>query len=76
MSHTVVFAPEAETQLLDLYAYLALEASPDIATRYLDGVVAFCESLRTFPVRGVMRDDVRPGLRIMAIESGLLSLSR
>jgi len=26
--------------------------------------VSYCESLSTFPHRGTMRDDVRPGLRI------------
>jgi toxin ParE1/3/4 len=26
--------------------------------------VSYCESLRTFPLRGTQRDDVRPGLRI------------
>lgn len=26
--------------------------------------MSYCESLHTFPHRGTMRDDVRPGLRI------------
>ena len=29
-----------------------------------EAIVTYCESLRTFPLRGTMRDDVRPGLRI------------
>jgi plasmid stabilization system protein ParE len=39
-------------------------ASSDIAARYTEGIVSYCESLCMFPYRGNMRDDVRPGLRI------------
>ena len=38
--------------------------SPDIAARHTEVIVSYCESLCTFPHRGTMRDDVRPGLRI------------
>jgi len=64
MSYRVVFSPEAEEQLAALYGYIAAAASPDIAARYTEAIVSYCESLRTFPHRGTMRDDVRPGLRI------------
>jgi plasmid stabilization system protein ParE len=64
MSYTVVFSPEAETQLIELYGYIAAEASPDIAARFTDGIVTYCESLSTLSLRGVKRDDVRPGMRI------------
>ena len=64
MSYRVVFAPEAEEQLADLYGYIAAAASPDIAARYTEAIVRYCESLCTFPHRGTMRDDIRPGLRI------------
>ena len=61
---TVVFAPEAEEQLLSLYRYIATHASPTIAAQYTDSIVAYCEGLSAFPNRGSPRDDVRPGLRI------------
>lgn len=64
MAYTVVFTPEAEEQLTQLYGYLADAASPDIAARYTDGIVTYCERLRTFPLRGIKRDDIRAGLRI------------
>ncbi|MDQ0589574.1 type II toxin-antitoxin system RelE/ParE family toxin [Variovorax paradoxus] len=64
MNYRVVFAPEAEEQLAALYRYIAAAASPDIAARYTEAIVSYCESLCTFPHRGTMRDDVRPGLRI------------
>ena len=64
MSHRVAFSPEAEEQLTALYRYIASAASPDIASRYAEAIVNDCENLQTFPHRGNMRDDVRPGLRI------------
>ena len=64
MNYSVVFSPEAEEQLAELYGYIATAASPEIAARYTEAIVNYCESLCTFPKRGTMRDDVRPGLRI------------
>ncbi|MCL2656731.1 MAG: type II toxin-antitoxin system RelE/ParE family toxin [Betaproteobacteria bacterium] len=64
MSYRVVFSPEAEEQLAALYRYIAAAASPSIAARYTEAIIAYCESLCTFPHRGVLRDDVRPGLCI------------
>ena len=64
MNYRVVFTPEALEQLAELYRYIAKEASPDVAARYTEAIVSYCESLCTFPFRGTRRDDVRPGLRI------------
>jgi len=64
MKYSVIFSPEAEEQLVALYNHIADAALPDIAKRYTDGIVNYCESLHTFPIRGTMREDVRPGLRI------------
>lgn len=64
MQYTVIFTPEAQEQLLSLYRYIAAAATPEIAERYTSAIVAYCESLQDFPLRGTRRDDVRPGLRI------------
>ena len=64
MRYRVVFTPEAEEQLAVLYGYIAAAASTDIALRYTEAIVIYCESLCDFPHRGTKRDDVRPGLRI------------
>lgn len=63
MSRRVVFAPEAEDQLVDLYRYLARNATPEIAADYTDAIVTYCEQLVVFPHRGTAWDDIRPGLR-------------
>jgi plasmid stabilization system protein ParE len=64
LTYAVVFTPEAEAQLVSLYRDIAVAASPEIAARYTDGIVTSCENLRNFPLRGTVRDDIRPGLRI------------
>ncbi len=46
-------------------AHIALAASPEIAVRYVDAVISFCEGLSTFPMRGAIRDDLSPGLRVV-----------
>lgn len=64
MVFSVAFAPEAGDQLEALYLYIAGQASPAIAERYTDAVIATCEGLARFPLRGVARDDIRSGLRL------------
>ena len=64
MQYRVIFTPEAQEQLVGLYRYIAVVASPEIAERYIGSIVAYCEGLRNSPHRGTRRDDVRSGLRI------------
>ena len=63
-SYSVVFAPEADDQLQELYLYIATRASPATAERYTSSIVSYCEGLGTFTHRGVSRDDIRAGLRL------------
>lgn len=64
MTYRVAFSPESEEQLAALYRYIAAAASPTAAERYVNAIIDYCESLRTFPLRGTRRDDIRPGLRV------------
>ena len=64
MTHRVIFSPEAEEQLVSLYKFIAAAASPTIAAGYTEAIVNYCESLAMFPMRGTVRSDVRPGLRV------------
>jgi toxin ParE1/3/4 len=64
-THTVDFTPEARDQLGAIYRYIAESAaSPEVAMRFTESIVAHCEGLAHFPLRGVKRDDIRPGLRL------------
>jgi len=77
--YTVIFTPEAQEQMAALYRYIASAASPEISERYTSSIIAYCESLRGYPLRGTCRDDVRPGLRIThykkcAVDKDLVSI--
>jgi toxin ParE1/3/4 len=50
--YEVVFSPEAEEDLAELYRYIEENASADVALRYTSAVVEYCEGLTTFPLRG------------------------
>jgi plasmid stabilization system protein ParE len=63
-NYRVVFTPEAMDQLSALFTMIARASSGEIAGRYVDAVVARCQGLRDFPLRGARRDDIRPGLRL------------
>ena len=63
-TYSVVFAPEADDDLVDLYEYISGNGSATVAARYTDAIVEYCEGMATFPHRGTRRDDIRPGLRI------------
>lgn len=68
MIYRVVFRPEAEADLLNLYSYIAAEAGREVAGRYVDRIEAACLALERFPKRGTSRNDLRPGLRIVGFE--------
>ena len=52
MTSGVVFTPEAEEQLVDLYHYIAAAGSPEAAARYTDSIVTFCEEFWFSPHGG------------------------
>ena len=63
MTREVIFAPEAQEDILQLYDYIAADAGALRAQGYTDRIVDHCLGLVTFPERGTRRDDLRPGLR-------------
>jgi toxin ParE1/3/4 len=48
-TYSVVFTPEAEEQLVELYRYIEENASAEIALGYTGAVVEHCESLGRLP---------------------------
>jgi toxin ParE1/3/4 len=67
-THKVVFSPEAKADLLELYGYIAEASSEFRALGYIERVEHKCLNLSTFPTRGVPRDDIRQGLRVIGFE--------
>lgn len=72
-SAKVRFLATAEDDLLNLYRYIADESGLEVAGGYVERIEAACLALGTFPERGLRRDDIRPGLRILGFE-GRVSL--
>lgn len=67
MKFKVRMAESAEADLRDIYDYIALQASHDRASAYVDRVLAFVARLET-PQRGTLHDDIRDGLRTVGFE--------
>jgi toxin ParE1/3/4 len=66
--YSVEFTPAAKADLLDLYDYIEEHSSATRAFRYVLKIEKFVASLRTFPERGVARDDIRNALRVIGFE--------
>lgn len=64
----VSFRPLAEDDLIDLHGYIATHSGLDIAQDYIARIEEACTALSVFPQRGVPRDDIRAGLRILGFE--------
>jgi toxin ParE1/3/4 len=72
LSYAIVFTPEAQNDLLDLYEYIADRDGPGRALGYITRIEKTCMSLSSLPERGTARDDLRPGLRVIGFEHRVL----
>ena len=63
MTHTVVFAVEARRDFAALYDYIPPRGGERVARDYVAKIYGYCLGFETFPERGTLRDDIRPGLR-------------
>ncbi len=64
----VVYAPDAATDLDTIYDYIADAAGTTVAAGYEERVRCFCDGLDLGAERGSLRDDIRPGLRVVGFE--------
>ena len=64
MTYSVRFVPRALEQLDDVQIYIEAVSSVRIAATYVESIIEYCESIATFSVRGVPRNDIRDGIRI------------
>jgi toxin ParE1/3/4 len=60
----VVYAEEAERDLLDLFDYILERSGSRRALEFTEDIAAYCERLADFPERGLRRDDLWQGLRV------------
>lgn len=66
--YRVRLLPEAEADLLSLYSHICAEASPELARAYLLRIRRHLAGFDVFPERGMRRDEIRPGLRLVGFE--------
>ena len=64
----VVFTPSSDTDLSELYDYIADNASLRIAADYVVGIQTACMALADFPLRGAARPDLGNGIRTIPFQ--------
>ncbi len=64
----VTFAPEASADLEGLHDWIADSAGPITALDYLERLEVYCREFSLASRRGQVRDDIRPGLRVVGFE--------
>ena len=67
-SNRVLWSPEAEEDLFDIWKYVWTAASAAVADKRLHEIDHVCRLLARSPDLGKARDDVRPGVRSMPVE--------
>ncbi|MBO0140604.1 type II toxin-antitoxin system RelE/ParE family toxin [Agrobacterium sp. Ap1] len=65
MIYDVVFSPRAIRDLDEIFRYLASEMGVAAARGYVGKIRNYCAGFATFPHRGMRRDDIRPGIRMV-----------
>jgi toxin ParE1/3/4 len=73
VTRKVTFRRAAVGDLAKLYRHIKdSRGGSSVAISYVRRIRAYCERLADFPERGVKRDDIRPGLRIVGFERRVL----
>ncbi len=64
----VVFSPEARDDVVGLFDWIVAAAGLRTASKYIERLEAYCLSFDLASERGIRRDDIREGLRIVGFE--------
>ena len=65
---TVTYSPEAGEDLDWIFFTISNASGVNIADRYDQRLRSFCESLEYGSERGTLREEIRPGLRVVGFE--------
>jgi toxin ParE1/3/4 len=86
MTYSVLFAPEARSDLRHIRQYIQAELNAAVAGKFVAGLRSYCLELGTFPHRGIERGHILPGLRVIGyrrrvaihfvVEDGAVSVLR
>lgn len=66
-SRPVVWSPEADNDLIDIWVYLAREASQKLADRQVGKIYARANALERFPFTGRKREELVVGIRSVLV---------
>ncbi len=64
----VEVSADAKADLIALYDWIADAASPATALAYVERIEDYCQDFDFASERGSLRDDIRPGLRVVGFE--------
>ncbi|MDX6710332.1 MAG: toxin ParE1/3/4 [Blastocatellia bacterium] len=59
----LIYSPEAESDLIEIWLYIAEDKDPETADRVLSSVWDKCNALLKHPEMGRRREELAPGLR-------------
>jgi toxin ParE1/3/4 len=65
MTHAVILSDRAERQLDNLFETIEAESGRERAKQFTSSILAYCRGFSTFPERGLRRDDILPGARVV-----------
>jgi toxin ParE1/3/4 len=68
MSLPVRFSSEAIIDLQEMYDYIEPRGGKTIAAAYVSSLYQYCVGLGQFPERGIKRDDLWTGLRLVGFK--------
>lgn len=66
-STTVVWSPQTEADLIEIWLYGAREHSPSDADQHLRDIYVSCTRLGDWPYSGRARSEIIPGLRSLSV---------
>jgi toxin ParE1/3/4 len=66
MTFHVVYMRRAEADIREIAGYLHVRFGFPVAMRFLVEIRAYCAGFSEFPERGIARNDIQPGLRVVA----------
>jgi toxin ParE1/3/4 len=60
---------QAHQDIKDIFDWIVSQSSyPSVAEKFVNRIYERCETLGDFPMKGVARDDLQQGLRILGFE--------
>lgn len=65
MNYVVGFDASARADIKSLYRYILSNTGEQAADAYVDKLMEYCAGFETFPERGIRREDIAPGLRLV-----------